>query len=63
MTPNGSDSFSGGKNRFGLEVLSLKIKWYHRDQRVALSRLHASDPKSGDLPKKKEKQAPRRITG
>ena len=43
------------EKRFGLEVLSLKTKWYHRDQRVALRRLRASEPKSDDLPNKKPK--------
>ena len=37
-----------------LEVLSLKSKYYHSDQRVALQLLHASDPRSDDLPKKSE---------
>ena len=43
-----------------LEVLSLKTKYYHSDQRVALQLLHASDPRSDDLSKKKRTQAPRR---
>ncbi len=35
--------------RIGLEVLSLKNKYDHGGQRVALQLLHASDPRSDDL--------------
>ena len=46
-----------------LEVLSLKTKYYHGDQRVALQLLHASDPRSDDLSNKKTNTGPKTQTG